>query len=180
MSRFANGQPRGGRLAGRGGDSRGGDRRGGDWGNAPLELVLLAPIILMLIGLVIAAGRTSIAQGAVDAAAREAARQASVAPTEGTAVQAALAGAESALRADGLDCRPAVSLPDIGAAFGTQPGQVAEVRAKVVCVVRLSDLVVPGMPGSLRLTASFTSPLDPYRSRNLAVTALSHLRWHAH
>ncbi len=141
--------------------------------------MLVAPIILMLIGLVIAAGRTSIAQGAVDAAAREAARQASLAPTEGDAVAAALAGAESALRADGLDCQPRVFLPGLTAAFTTLPGQSAQVRARVVCVVRLSDLVVPGVPGSLRLTANFTSPLDPYRSRNLAVTALSHLRRHA-
>jgi len=152
----------------------------GDGGNAALELVLLAPIILMLIGLVIAAGRTSIAQGAVDAAAREAARQASVAPDEDAAVQAALAGADAALRADGLDCRPQVFLPDLAAAFGTLPGQLAQVHARVVCIVRLADLVVPGMPGSIKLTANFTSPLDPYRSRNLAVTAVSHLGRHAH
>ena len=136
-----------------------------DRGNAPLELVLIAPIILILIGLMIAAGRTSIAQGAVDAAARAAARQASISPSENIAVQAALSGAMAALRADGLDCRPAVFLPGLGAAFGTQPGQQAQVHARVVCVVRLSDLVVPGVPGSIRLTATFTSPLDPFRAR---------------
>lgn len=138
-----------------------------DRGNAPLELVLLAPIILMLIGLLIAAGRTSIAQGAVDAAARAAARQASIAPTQGVAAQAAFSGALAALRADGLDCQPTVFLPGLGTAFGTAPGQSAQVRARVVCVVQLSDLVVPGVPGSIRLSATFTSPLDPYRSRDL-------------
>ena len=138
-----------------------------DRGNAPLELVLIAPIILILIGLMIAAGRTSIAQGAVDAAARAAARQASIAPTEGVAEQAALSGAMAALRSDGLDCQPTVFLPGIGFAFGTRPGQPAQVHARVVCVVRLSDLVVPGVPGSIRLTATFTSPLDPFRSRDL-------------
>ena len=136
-----------------------------DRGNAPLELVLIAPIILILIGLIIAAGRTSIAQGAVDAAARAAARQASIAPTEGLAEQAALSGARAALSSDGLDCRPTVSLPGLGVAFGTQPGQPAQVHARVVCVVRLSDLAVPGVPGSITLTSTFTSPLDPYRSR---------------
>jgi hypothetical protein len=35
----------------------------------------------------------------------------------------------------------------------------------VTCTVSLSDLLVPGIPGSRRLTARFTSPLDPYRSR---------------
>jgi Flp pilus assembly protein TadG len=139
-----------------------------DRGNAPLELVLIAPIILILIGLIIAAGRTSIAQGAVDAAARAAARQASIAPTEGVAEQAARSSAMAALRSDGLACaRPDVFLPGLGVAFGTRPGQPAQVHARVVCVVRLSDLVVPGVPGSITLTATFTSPLDPFRSRDL-------------
>jgi hypothetical protein len=157
------------------GDARakgaGGDAAGRSWrdsGNAALELVLLAPIIVILIGLVVAAGRTTLAQGALDAAARAAARQASIAPTEGAAVEAAMAGADLALRADGLDCRPTVFLPGLAAAFATSPGRPAQVHARVVCVVRLSDLVVPGVPGSLRLTASFASPLDPYRSRDLA------------
>ncbi len=155
--------------------------RAGDDGNAALELVLLAPIILALIGLVIAAGRISVAQGAVDAAAREAARQASVAPNEGAASQAALAGAEEALHADGLGCQPQVWFqPSLSAAFETPAGQPAQVHAWVVCVVHLSDVVVPGVPGSIRLRANFTSPLDPYRSRNLAVTALSHPSRHAH
>lgn len=155
--------------------------RAGDGGNAALELVLLAPIILALIGLVIAGGRISVAQGAVDAAAREAARQASVAPNEGAAMQAGLAGAEEALRADGLGCQPQVRFqPALAVAFGTPAGQPAQVHAWVVCVVGLSDVVVPGVPGSITLKADFASPLDPYRSRNLGVTALSHLGRHAH
>jgi hypothetical protein len=150
------------------GDARSAGWPRGDGGNAALELVLLAPVIVILIGLVVAAGRTTIAQGAVDAAARAAARQASAAPTEGAAVEAAVAGAVVALRSDGLDCQPAVFLPGLAAAFATSPGRPAQVRARVVCIVRLSDLVVPGVPGSLRLTATFVSPLDPYRSRDLA------------
>src|SRR5258708_157459 len=138
-----------------------------DRGNAPLELVLIAPMILILIGLIIAAGRTSIAQGAVDAAARAAARQAAIAPPEGGAGQAALSGARAAPRSVGPDCQPTVALPGLSVAFGTRPGQPAQVHARVVCVVRLSDLVVPGVPGSVRLTATFTSPLDPFRSRDL-------------
>ncbi|HET9893563.1 MAG TPA: TadE/TadG family type IV pilus assembly protein [Streptosporangiaceae bacterium] len=141
----------------------------GDRGNAPLELVLLAPIILILIGFVIAAGRVNTAQGAVDAAARAAAREASVAPSEGVAQVNALASADAALRSDGLQCQPAVSLPGLSAAFGTPIGRAASVHALVVCVVRLSDVVVPGVPGTITLRARFTSPLDPFRSRDLAV-----------
>ena len=43
-----------------------------DDGGTTLELLILAPVILALIALLVAAGRTSIAQGAVQAAARDA------------------------------------------------------------------------------------------------------------
>jgi len=136
----------------------------GDEGNAPLELLILAPVILALIGLVIAAGRTSVAQGSVDAAARDAARQASISVSPAAARQAALSTANSALRADGLHCKPVVRL-SLEPGFSTPLGQPAQVSATVSCTVPLSDLLVPGVPGSRRLTARFTSPLDPYRSR---------------
>jgi len=129
--------------------------------------VILAPVILLLIGFMIAAGRTSIAQGAIDAAARAAARQASVAPNLIAAERAAHAGAVEALLGDGLNCRPIVQLPGVRGAFGSQVGQSVEIHAFVVCKVRLSDLGIPGIPGSIRLTASFSSPLDPFRSRDL-------------
>jgi hypothetical protein len=138
-------------------------RAGADDGNAALELLILAPVIVALIGLVIAAGRTSVAQGSVDAAAREAARQASISLSPAAARQAALSSANAALHADGLHCKPAVTLLLTG--FNTPLGQPAQVSASVSCTVRLSDLLVPGIPGSRRLTANFTSPLDPYRSR---------------
>jgi Flp pilus assembly protein TadG len=51
---------------------------GRERGNAALEIVILGPVLLFLFGLLIAAGRTSIAQGSVAAAARDAARQASI------------------------------------------------------------------------------------------------------
>lgn len=137
-----------------------------DVGNAPLELLILAPVILALIGLVIAAGRISVAQGSVDAAARDAARQASISLTPAAGRQAALSTANAALRADGLRCKPVVRL-DLEPGFSTPLGQPAQVSASVSCSVPLSDLLVPGMPGSRILTARFTSPLDPYRSRAL-------------
>jgi hypothetical protein len=138
----------------------------GEDGNAPLELLILAPVIMALIGLVIAAGRTSVAQGSVDAAARDAARQASISMTAAAARQAALSSANAALRADGLHCKPVVRLR-LEPGFSTSPGQPAQVSASVSCAVPLSDLLVPGVPGSKRLIAKFTSPLDPYRSRAL-------------
>ncbi len=138
-------------------------RRQRDEGNAPLELVILAPVVFLLLAFVVAAGRTSIAQGSVAAAARDAARQASISLTPGTAQTAALSSAMTALGQDGLDCRPVVTVDTAG--FGIPVGQPATVSATVTCTVSLSDLLVPGLPGSRTLTATFTSPLDPFRER---------------
>jgi hypothetical protein len=137
---------------------------GRDAGNAALELVVLAPVILFLLGLMIAAGRTSIAQGSVDAAARDAARQASISLTPGAAQAAAQSSAQAALSQDGLNCHPVVRV-DTSQFIPAHVGLPATVTATVWCRVPLSDLVVPGMPGSRLLRYTFTSPLDPFRER---------------
>ncbi len=136
-----------------------------DAGNAALELIILAPVILFLIGFVIAAGRTTLAQGSVAAAARDAARQASIALSASQARQEAESTARAALSGDGLRCNPTVTVNLAG--FDVPAGQPANVSATVTCTVRLSDLLVPGMPGSRTLRATFTSPLDPFRTRAL-------------
>ncbi len=135
----------------------------GEDGNAALELVVLAPVLLALVGLVIAAGRTSIAQGSVDAAARDAARQASLALTPAAARRAGIVSARAALHRDGVDCSPVVVV-DTGQ-FAIPPGQPAAVTATVSCTVALANLALPGLPGTARLHGTFTSPLDTYRSR---------------
>ena len=145
--------------------------RGADDGSASLELVILAPVLLGLIALVIAAGRTTIAQSAVNAAARDAARQASISLTPSAAEAAAEASARDALLRDGLNCIP-VAETDISQ-FGIVPGIPAAVTATVSCTVPLADLALPGLPGSVRLQAVFISPLDIYRSRG---TALARVR----
>src|SRR5580700_5455152 len=132
-----------------------------DRGSAALELVVLAPVILMLIGVVIAAGRTSSAQSAIEAAARDAARQASIAPDYAAAQASALA----ALNSDGLACNPLSVNVHAGAFLTTTAGQPGLVWATVSCTVPLSDLWVPGLPGSRTMTATFYSPLDEFRER---------------
>jgi Flp pilus assembly protein TadG len=144
---------------------RGRDPQAGD---AALELVIIAPVLLAFIGLAIAAGRTSVAQGSVDAAARDAARQASIARSPAAALAAAQLSAQAALRQDGLDCAPVVTVDTSG--FGAPVGQPAQVSATVSCTVPLSDLVVPGLPGSRTLSFTFASPLDPYRGRALGLS----------
>ncbi len=136
---------------------------GGQDGSAALELVVLAPVLLALLGLVIAAGRTSVAQSSVDAAARDAARQASIALSPSAAQLAGQASARAALRQDGLDCDPVISIDTEG--FSVPPGQPAVVSATVTCAVPLSSLYLPGLPGSKTMSSAFSSPLDVYRER---------------
>src|SRR6202042_3148570 len=96
----------------------GGDRAAG---SAALELVVLAPVLLCLLGLVIAAGRTSVAQGSVAAAARDAARQASISLTPAAAQTAGLSSAQAAPCQDGLNCDPVVRVNVSG--FGVPVGE---------------------------------------------------------
>jgi Flp pilus assembly protein TadG len=133
-------------------------------GSAALELVVLAPVLLAMLALIIAAGRTSIAQGAVDAAARDAARQASIALSPSAAQAAARSSALAALHRDGLACDPVISMDTSG--FATPPGQPAPpVSVTVSCAVPLADLSLPGLPGTITMSSDFTSPLDQYRAR---------------
>jgi Flp pilus assembly protein TadG len=145
------------------------DAGSADAGSAALELVVLAPVLLALIGLVIAAGRVSIAQSSVDAAARDAARQASIALTPAAAMAAGRASAEESLASDGLNCigEPVVLVNTGGPGSGFQApvGMPATVSATVKCKVPLSDLSLPGVPGSHWLMSTFYSPLDVFRER---------------
>ena len=80
-------------------------RRGSsDRGSASLELAILAPAVLALLGLVIAAGRSEVAGGAVEQAAAAAARDASLARTAPAARVAATQSAHDNLRSQGITC----------------------------------------------------------------------------
>lgn len=139
-------------------------------GNAALELAILAPVLIFLIGLIIAAGRISTAENAVSAAAQDAARQASLQLNPGVAASVGHASAVAALAQDGLHCSPVVSVNTNGGkgfsqGFLAPVGQPAAVSATVTCVVSLAQIIAPGLPGSKTISETFTSPLDPFRQR---------------
>lgn len=140
--------------------------RGGDRGSVTLELAILGPALLVLLSLVIAAGRIAVSGGAIEAAARDAARQASIARDPATARDLARAAATDTLTRQGLDCAPLTVRLDT-AGFTAPVGAGAQVSAQVTCVVTLADLAVPGLPGTKTLRAEFASPLDSYRERSL-------------
>ena len=135
-------------------------------GNAAVELAPVALVLIMFLALAVTAGRVIIARNAIADAAREAARQASIARTPAQAQAGALASAQAVLAADHLDCTPQVRVGTAG--FAVPPGAPAQVTVQVTCDVRLSGLtLIPGIPGSRQLSATFTSPLDIYRARGL-------------
>ena len=134
-------------------------------GSAAIEAAILAPPLLVLIGLAIVGGRIQVAGGAIEGAAHDAARAASISRTAGEAHANALAAAGATLGQQGLHCASLTVVVNT-AGFAVPVGQPATVSAAVTCVVDFSDLVgVDGLPGSKTLTASFVSPLDTFRTR---------------
>ena len=136
----------------------------GERGSVSVELVLLAPAFLLLLSFAVVAGRAQIAEGAVQEAARAAAREASLARDADTA--AALAGtqAERTLATQDVRCQTTRVEVDT-AGFAAPPGRPGDVAVTIACVVGMADLLAPGLPGSVTVEAVFTSPVDAYRER---------------
>lgn len=136
-----------------------------DRGSTTLELVVWAPGLLLVIALLTVAGRVNSANAAVEQAAVDAARTASSARTAAGARDMARASAQTTLAAQGLQCMTTTVVLDTSG-FGTRPGQSATVSATVTCPVRLSDLSVPGLPGTRTVSHTATSSLDTFRERS--------------
>ena len=135
-----------------------------DRGSAAIEAAILIPALIMLISLVVAAGRIRTADGAVAEAARDAARAASltVSGNDNAASFGEQTG-DDTLRQLGVTCdqaKPVTVTVDFAAA-----GQVGTATAHVACTVPLSDLLWSGLPGSVPLTYNFTAAIDAYRSQ---------------
>lgn len=139
-------------------------RRLGERGSISLELAILAPALLLLLGFAIFAGRTVIADNAVQEAARSAARSASIAVDQSTASAAAQESAASTLAVQDLACAPLSVVVDTSG-FSAPIGTPSQVSVTVTCTVSMGDLLLPGLPGSKTVTATFVSPIDSYRQR---------------
>lgn len=137
----------------------------GDRGSSTLELVVWAPGLLLLIALLVVAGRVNGANAAVEQAAVDAARTASISRTGDTANSQALASAQQSLAAQALECTSVSVDLDTGG-FAAPPGQPSTVTATVTCPVRLSDLSIPGLPGTRTVSHTATSSLDTFRERS--------------
>ncbi len=137
----------------------------GERGSATIELAILAPVLLTLLGLVIVAGRITAAGSAVEQAASSASRAASLARDARSAQASAERAADEALRGQGITCEPLTSDLDT-AGFAVALGSPASVTVTVRCTVPIADVAVPGMPGARTMTAQMTSPIDTFRGRS--------------
>lgn len=133
-------------------------------GAAAVELALVVPVLVLLLGLVVGGARVWLARTTVEQVAAGAARAGSLARTPRAAVAAAEEVARLQASADGLRC------VELGVAVDARdlaqpPGIPGRIEVQVACVVGLSDVIVPGWPGSVTVTASAQSVVDTYRGR---------------
>jgi hypothetical protein len=135
-----------------------------DCGSAPIEMAITGLLAIGLIGVIVVGGRVAIASASMSDVAGSAARDGSIARTAPQAIQIAQASALASLTSQNLHCEggPHVAVDTSG--FSAAPGSPASIRVDVTCVVSLSDVGIPGLPGSRTLHDHATSPLDPFRS----------------
>jgi Flp pilus assembly protein TadG len=133
-------------------------------GAAAVELTLLVPALLLVLGLVVAGGRLWFARTTVNEAAQTAARAASLARSAHEAAGAGRDAGTQSLATAGLRCTT-TSVSVNTAAFGVPPGTPSTVTSTVLCKVDFSDVFLPGWPGSMALTGHGSAALDTYRAR---------------
>lgn len=133
-------------------------------GSDTVELAIQMVLWPMFFAIVIAGGRLVTADHSVETAATDAARSASISRTATDARSTGIATARHTLANQGLPCRSTTVTLDTSE-FAKPPGQPAKTTATVTCQVTLSDLLLPGIPGSVTMTKTMTSPIDTFRER---------------
>jgi len=132
-------------------------------GDMNIEAAVGASALIVLLGLGLLGMRIETAQSAVDAAARAAAREASLAHDGRTASTAAADEARTTLGQQSLHCaRLTVNIDasDYSRPAGTDGTATAHIR----CALPLADLI-PGLTGTKTAESTFSSPIDRYGAR---------------
>jgi Flp pilus assembly protein TadG len=135
-----------------------------DRGSSTVELALLVPALVVVLGLLVAGGRLWFARTTVHEAAQTASRAASLARSSSQALSDGTQAGRASLATSGLRCADQAISVDTSA-FEVPVGVPATVRATITCSVLFGDVLLPGMPGSIPLTGTGSSALDTYRSR---------------
>lgn len=133
-------------------------------GSAAVETVIGVPAFLLFVGLIVFGGRTATTHQSVETAAADAARSASLERTSASARTQAIAAATTSLSSQGIHCLD-IDVTVDASEFSRAVGEAATVTVTVQCRLDLSDLSVPGVPGSRLIKATVTSPIDTWRER---------------
>lgn len=133
-------------------------------GNMAVEVVILAPILTLFIAFLVVAGRSSHADNSTQTAAMSAARAASLSRDAATATSNAEDAARRSMAVSGIECSNLRVLID-PSGLNVPIGTTGIVSATVTCTVDLTDVTLPGIPGTKDLTSSADSPVDAYRAR---------------
>ncbi|MFG2312958.1 TadE family protein [Streptomyces sp. NPDC048566] len=139
-------------------------RRGPDEGSVAIEAAIVLPSLIMFLCLALAGGRIVTSEAKIDAAAEDAAREASIHRTAAAAQLAAHAAAAESLTDQGIACSSTNVHVDAGG-VSVPVGHLGTITVTVDCTVQLSDLLLPGAPGARTLTSTATSVVDLYRQR---------------
>ncbi|MEU3370909.1 TadE/TadG family type IV pilus assembly protein [Streptomyces sp. NPDC006660] len=128
----------------------------GDRGLSTIEVVVLAPVMILFILVLVAFGQLVDGRGAVDSAARDAARAGSIQKDHGVALSEAQAAAD----ADLADvCSGPVSVRQTSAGWTDADFFTVEVSCRV------RGLSMLGLDIPKTLTGTSTSPLDPFKRK---------------
>ena len=138
-------------------------RARGDEGSVAIEAAIVIPPLIMFVCLALAGGRLVTSGAKIDAAAEDAAREASIHRTAASAQAAAQAAATESLTDQGIACATSSVAIDTSG-LSVPVGQVGTVTVTVNCTVNLSDLLLP-VPGAKTLRSTATSVVDQYRMR---------------
>ncbi|WP_106403498.1 TadE/TadG family type IV pilus assembly protein [Actinocorallia populi] len=134
-------------------------RRRGDRGGMTLELVLLAPVLVLLFLFLALVGRLVNVQSQLDGAARDGARAASVARSEGDAQAFAVEAVDQSLGGASFCLGDAAQTEvDLG---GWEPG--GQVTVTVTCQTDLTGLDLVPFAGNPEKTGTASAPIDTYR-----------------
>jgi len=133
---------------------RTGDQRGG----AAVEIVLVAPLLIAMMFFIVGLGRLATSREAVDGAARDGARQASIARSKGAAGADAEDIVRTTLSEKNISCSDMQVNTDTA---DFRPGGTVAVH--VSCTVANGDVVLSGLPGSSTLQGDFVAVVDQYR-----------------
>jgi Flp pilus assembly protein TadG len=131
---------------------------GGDRGSVAVETAVIAPALVLLMLLVVYAGRISHLDDSVQRSASEASRAATLAGTPEAAEEAAVDAARANLRTTSTPCNDLAIQVDT---TDFRPG--GSVTAIVRCGASMSDVALLGVPGTRTFIASSTEVIDRFR-----------------